>query len=461
MKNIRSQIKNSLVIAFLSLSSFVLPYSSQNADDQAVRQLVDRYFASFINRNLDAYVGLWSPSSPDLPLRREAVSQMFQTSTYSFSPPRIARIKTNSEKGSVWVTTRRTITRGGVDFSTGLALALDLTRENGDWKIRREAPAVAELASLLVAASDDTERNELLQLDPELLTRDLLVLLQNESTRRSRNSDYTKALEISRLIQRIASEKQMQAEEATAWRSIGDAHYYRKEFEAALDAYRKGLSLEEKLGREFDQIVLSMSSGLALVALNRTSEALETYGRSLELSEKVGDKAGMSDSLERRSRIHRDEGRLVEASSELEQSVTLREAIRDRPGAAQGLLTLAEIEYDQGELDRAIACYHRALTHFEALGRPDAEVYALHNIANISYLLGNLDHARSSYLRELKRAEVGTNRFAPAAAHTGLGLISTIYGDYAAALTAYEGALAVWRQTTEFADTALGTSKGR
>ena len=79
------------------------------------------------------------------------------------------------------------------------------------------------------------------------------------------------------MIQRIASEKQMQAEEATAWRSIGDAHYYRKEFEGALDAYRKGLSLEEKLGREFDQIVLSMSSGLALVALNRTSEALATY----------------------------------------------------------------------------------------------------------------------------------------------------------------------------------------
>lgn len=447
------------ILVLLCASLSISTPGAQLSVDESIRGLVDRYFDAFVRRDVDAYASLWDPTSPDLPARRQAVAQLFATSTYNFTTPHISRLKVDGPNANVWITTRRTMMRGNSSFITDVALALDLRNESGEWKIRRETSAVAELARMLASASDESERNELLSLDPALLTRDLVALLHGESDRLFARRDYAKALEFNQLIQRVASQTGLSGDEASAWRAIGDAHYYRKEYPKALEAYQKSLGLEENLRRDYDLMNLWMSTGLVLTALERPNEAIEAYSRTVTLGEKVGDKVGTADALERISKIHQDEGRFGEATKVLLQALALRETMFDRAAMASTLIRVAELEYDQGEADAAINYYRRSLSVYETLGRPDAEVYALHNIANICYLQGNYDVALSTYRRELERAAASDNTRASAAAQTGIGLILTIYGDYSGALEAYQKSLDIWQLTTELAESASSHQK--
>ena len=433
--------------------------SVQLTADDSIRAVVDKYFDAYVKRDIDAYAALWDPASPDLPSRRQAVAQLFATSRYSFSSPRISRLKMDGSTANVWITTRRTMMRGDTSFVTDVALALDLKTYGNEWKITREASAVAELARMLAGAASDSERNELLSLDPALLTRELVALLHGESDRLFARKVYDRVLDLNQLIQRIANQTGLSGDEASAWRAMGDAHFYRKEYPKALDAYQKSLALEENLRRDYDLMNLWMSVAVLFTAMDRQAEAIDAYSKSVALGEKVGDKSGTADALERISKIHQDEGRFGEASKVLVKALTLRETMFDRAAIAATLIRLAELEYDQGEADAAIGYYRRSLAVYETLGRPEAEVYALHNIANICYLQGNYEVALATYRREVERAASNDNTRATAAAQTGIGLILTIYGDYAGALDSYQKALEVWRRTTELVETANARQK--
>src|SRR5262249_20381841 len=150
-----------------------------------------------------------------------------------------------------------------------------------EWRFWSEAPAVAGLASALAAAKTDAEREALPAGDQDLVNRELLALLANQSDRAFTQADYPRALSI--LISRrlVAEKLGDRIETSGAWMNTGIIHFTQKRYQQALDAYQKGLAIEEELGRKSGQANFLTGIGLAHSALGKPQQAIEYLQRGL------------------------------------------------------------------------------------------------------------------------------------------------------------------------------------
>lgn len=446
-----------LMAAMLCASMAVHQLNTQ--DEAALRALVERYFAAYGSGDLAAWDALWSANSPDRAARRRGMEALIAAGRYTFTPPRLSRVEINgnrasgnqasSNQASLWATTTRTLERGSGTFQTKIALALGLIREDGVWKIYREGPATSELGTLLINTASVDEREALLSIDRDLLTRDLLVLIVNQAERFYRDRDYARALDLHRLAVRLAGINDWKPDAASAWRGIGNVHFIKREHTEALAAYRKSLEIENGLDRKLDRINLWTNIGLVEAARGQTDAALAAFEQGLSLSLEIEDKGGAAATLEQIGRLQRDAGRYSQAAGTYRRVIPLREAIRDRSGAARAMIAVAEVEYDQGESEAAINAYLRALPLIDGKLR----VHTLHNLANLYYLQGNYAPALRWYEEERETAARISDAQGEAAAQVGIGLVQSLYGNHAQSLEAYQRNLAINLQLSVQPDT--------
>lgn len=445
-----------LVIALaLVFSSFVVFVSGRAGQDTAtsndaeIRAFVDRYFAAHTEGDLTAYVALWSKQAPELSGRTQALERILTENTYRFTPYRLSRLRLTDNRAKLWITTTRTLTRtreNRVLTTTRMALALELVREENSWRLWRETSAVAELASELVAARDEAEREALLSSDRDLLTRELLFLLGGQSDRYYTTGNYHRALVVNQLMLRVAEAIGSKPDQSTAWRNIGNVYYLTKDFQAAISAYQKSLALLDDSQRKFELAGLWTSLGMAYRALGDEAAGIDALQKSLGFSRELGDQSGMASGLESIAGVYRDQGRFSESAATYQQSLTLRENLKDRGAVANTLVYLAELEYEQGEDDRALGYYLKALGILSRLGRATNLAHTLHNVANLYYLQGNYDLALTYYQKEREEADSSSNLQGAAASLAGIGLIHSLYGDYSSSLDAYRRCVVIWKQ---------------
>jgi CHAT domain-containing protein/tetratricopeptide (TPR) repeat protein len=433
-----------LVLSFSSLA-FTQGSSPNPQDAAALRAIVDRYFAAYASGDIEAYSALWSANGLERTGRRQGMEAIFAAGNYSFSPIRISRLEAGGNQGRLWATTTRTLVRGSGNFVTKIGLSLSFIREDGVWKIMREGPAVTELAALLLNARSDSEREGLFGIDRELLSQDLIMLLKRSTDRHFAAADYARALESARIVLRVAEVLGSVPDQATAWRDIGNLQFNRREMAAALEAYRKALAFNEGLDRKTDLINIWMGIGLAENGRSNIEPAIAAFEKALSLSEEIGDKEGVASALAQIANLHRESGRYGLAATIYRRAIPLREATKDRNGLARLLTLLAEVEYDQGESEAAIAAYVRAIPLLD----DRLAVSTLHNLANLYYLQGRYDLAYANYDREREAAVRSRNQKGEAAALVGLGLVQTLYGNYVAALDAYQKNLALVEQLAD------------
>src|SRR5690242_4841234 len=120
------------------------------ADEAAVRQVVDRFFATYAGKDLDGFMALWSAKSPDLAGRQQPMKGIFGET----GPIRIKEltVTTPQVKGDA-ASARVRVEIVGNDAATGkpysqfgrLNRVFELAREDGGWKVRRYFPAERDL----------------------------------------------------------------------------------------------------------------------------------------------------------------------------------------------------------------------------------------------------------------------------------------------------------------------------
>src|SRR5262249_41829051 len=228
------------------LSTFaqqLAPSGALSPDEAPLRALVVKYFDAYAKKDLDALTPLWSKDSPIIASRREMLQRMFAFEDYKFSAPEISRLKLEGGNASARVVVERDATNVrattiSIRKST-VRVDLSFVRENGEWKLWNETPAVAGLTNALATARTDAEREALLANDQELVNRELLFLLNSQSDRAYAQADYSRAL-ILLISQRLVAEKLGdQKEVSQAWMNTGIIHFVQKRYPQALDAYRK------------------------------------------------------------------------------------------------------------------------------------------------------------------------------------------------------------------------------
>ncbi len=387
-----------IVVSAICLCRFAFAQQPANGaasspDEAALRALVVRYFDTYAKKDQDALAALWSKDAPGIANRLGLMRRMFAIEDYKFSEPAISRIKIEGAAASARVVIERNaISVQGSSTSirkSMMRVDLSFVRENGEWKFWSETPAVTGLANTLATAKTDAEREALLANDQELVNRELLLLLNNQSDRAYAQADYARALSIL-TGQRLVAEKLGDRKETShAWMNTGIIHFMQKRYQQALEAYQKGLAIEEELGRKSETASFLISIGLAQSALGKPQLAIEYFQRGLAIHEELNEKSAAAQALENIGNVHYEQGDYALASDFYRKSLKWLEAAEAKTAYAGRLLKIAKTEYEQGNDAAAIDLYSEAASRFESAGDKRSIGYALHNIANIHYSQGD------------------------------------------------------------------------
>ncbi|MGH9936349.1 MAG: tetratricopeptide repeat protein, partial [Blastocatellia bacterium] len=337
------------------LSAFaqqLAPGGASSPDEVALRALVVKYFDAYAKKDLDAIAALWSKDAPGVAYRRDLLQRMFAIEDYRFSEPAISRIKIEGGQASARVAVERDaiIVRGSSTSIRKSAVRADLSfvRENGEWKFRSETPAVAGLANALATAKTDAEREALLAGDQELINRELLLLLNNQSDRAYAQADYSRALSVL-ISQRLVAEKLGDRKEIShAWMNTGIIHFMQKRYQQAFEAYQKGLTIEEELGRKSESARFLTSIGLAQSALGKPRQAIENFQRGLAIHEELNEKVDAAQALENIGNVYHEQGDYSLAADHYRRSLKWLEVAGAKTAYASLLLRTAKTEYEQG-----------------------------------------------------------------------------------------------------------------
>src|SRR5438132_5457970 len=154
----------SLVILFCILSSLCFtPTTSSisrtqtSANEGEVRALLERFFAAYAKKDLEAWSRLWSARSPDLASRQKAVAQLFTKSDQlEVKNLAIQRVRLEGAQASV----RLSVEMHATEKATGkpvtglgrLNRALGCVKEDGVWNVWSEMSVAREIAEALAAA---------------------------------------------------------------------------------------------------------------------------------------------------------------------------------------------------------------------------------------------------------------------------------------------------------------------
>src|SRR5262249_14552901 len=300
-----------LLALSLSLSGPVLamsqPASSasaaqHSADEMALRATIEAFFNTRVTKDLDGFLRLWSKQSPEVEAQRKSTSELFAGSEkIELRGLTIRAAKIDGDKARVRVEADMQV----IDAKTGkenhgfgkMLCTLECVKEEGNWKVLREASAFDELAAALAAAKSDQEREALQANDKELVTVELVRALSSQGSRFFGQGDYPQALAIYSLAHNIAEQIGDRLVIASALNNIGNVHHRQGRYLQSLEYLQKSLALSEAL--EDKAMIASALNNIGEVQRlqGNYGQALEYFQKSLAIREALGNQAGIARGL--------------------------------------------------------------------------------------------------------------------------------------------------------------------
>ena len=482
----------SVILVCLLLSSVRAHDESRTppsaADNTALRALVEEFYGSYAKKDLDGFLRLWSARSPELAARRETMQKLFvDNEKIEVKGLVIRKMAVDGERAKL----RLEVEMGAIAVKTGkpadglgkMAYALEGVKEEGAWKVWREAPAEEDLATALSLLNTDDERSTLLTAEKELVTERLVRELNRQGNSKRLQGNYREALARFSLAQKIAEQIGDQAGIAATLtnigliycaqsnyapalehfqkglaiseaignkagiadglRGIGIVHFFRGNFAQALEQFQQSLAISEAIGNK-DQIARTLSNiGTAQMSQGNFAQALEYYQKSLALSETSGDPEWVRGTLTNIGSVYNRQGNYTKALEIYEKTLALNEAAGDKPGIARALGNIGTIYGAQGNYAQSLEYYQKTRIQVEALGDKRSLSIMLSNIANAHSKFGNYIKALEYFQQSLALREQIGDKAGIANALGGIGCIHFSQGNYAQALEHYQKSLVI------------------
>ena len=455
MSCVTSLLRSSLVRSFSVLACVILliPFSSraQSADETALRELVERFFSAYQNRDMNSLLALWSDKSPNLAQAKQAFERTFAASKLELRSLALRRVAVEDGRAVI----RVVADIGAVDAKTGspadgfgkINRTLECVKEGNVWKGWRFVPSEEDLAAALVTAKTDQDRRTMIAAEKELVSSDLVAAMLGQVHTLYDKGRNQPALEITELAEDLARQLGDKKQRAAAVRIAGGIYYAKGDYTEALSRYEKSLTIAEELN---DKRQISLALGvIGLVHGSRAdfSRALEYYQRSLRLSEEIGDKRGVAENLNNIGIIYLRQGEYDQALEYFRQSLERKEAIGDKAGIASTLVNIGSIRCSQDRYGEALDYYRRSLAISEALGNLARIPNVLTSVGNVHLKQKNYAQAMEHYERSLKLLEEMGNKLGVAIALMNMGIVANSQGNYAQALDYYQRSLTFHQET--------------
>jgi serine phosphatase RsbU (regulator of sigma subunit) len=152
-------------------------------------------------------------------------------------------------------------------------------------------------------------------------------------------------------------------------------------------------------------------------------KSLDYYNRSLKIKKEIGDKKGISTSLNNIGYIYQQQGDIPKALEYNHQSLKIKEQIDDKEGIAMSLNNIGGIHADQNDFDTALEYYYKCLEILKEIDDKRSVAITINNIALIYSKKGDLAKALKYNIQSLKIKEQIGDKEGIAMSLNNIGLI--------------------------------------
>ncbi len=169
---------------------------------------------------------------------------------------------------------------------------------------------------------------------------------------------------------------------------------------AAMAALREAMAVEYAEGIATAAYLL----GIYAEMKGDAPQAREYYHQSLGLYRELGDRRGISQTLNGLAHVAKFEGHLSEARQYYSQGLVLARAENDRLTTALLLISLANLTLDSGDLDAAEAAYAESMAHLRAAQNTSYLPYAVNGLGEVARYRKDFVTAAEHYREGLRMA---------------------------------------------------------
>jgi len=212
-------------------------------------------------------------------------------------------------------------------------------------------------------------------------------------------------------------------------------------------------------GRQDTARVAALNAlSLEYIQIDELDQASDYADKAITLADQIDFKKGKAYALKHKGIAEYYQGKYKEVLENWTQSLQTFEAIQDTLGIANLSSNLGGVYYDQGSLAKALDYYLESLSLSEKLKDPVRITSALLNIGSVFSQTNDYDKALDYYKQVEPYLATLNNIQLQSAYLWGLGEVYSKKGDHENALKQYKEALAINKDTPEYAHilTAIG-----
>ncbi len=416
---------------------------------------MERFFATQQAEDVDGYLALWSRSA-DKP-KVEQLRFVFNSGDDVFTDIAVSRARVDGDTARLRVAATRARTFAGVrsaqgpppTMNTRLQLSLVLVREDGEWRIVREAAPSDELAVALIETADPELRRRLLEADPELVNERLIDAISRRADQLAQVGKYQAAQVIYELSLELAKATKNPRAEGQALQNIANSQYFQRRFAEALKAYQQRLALARETNNETGTASALVGIGTVLYSTFDYGAALTAYRDALAIQERLGDINLIGTTLISTGNVFYLQGDYAAAIADYRRAEELKRKAHDLAGAASALEGLGRVYASQGDYAAALNAFAAVLEERRTSKDGPRQALVLHGIGDIHFRLGNTDEARAAYNEARQLFEKFRDLGSAGRSLQGTALTELVVARFPAAEKAYTESITACTAATE------------
>lgn len=233
--------------------------------------------------------------------------------------------------------------------------------------------------------------------------------------------------------------------EAVQLEAQADWHFMKREFRDALACQLQAIALRKRQEDWTGAGNGAQNAGLLHFLLGNHDDAIHAYSEALEFRTSADDFRGQAVTLGRMAEVFQHIGRHARAVQLLEQSMHLFSRAGTSLDVGTALNNIAVSYREMGQWDKAMRCHEQALENRRQAGDIVGLAATLHNLG-VLYSDQSQDHRARELFEEAHGLRETMNDMQGIGQTTlRLGMLHEKHGDFAAAIAAYERALALAR----------------
>lgn len=180
---------------------------------------------------------------------------------------------------------------------------------------------------------------------------------------------------------------------ANAYHNIGTVHYFKGDYDKALQFYMQSLEIREKINDQQGSALSANNIGNIYNNQGDYVKALDYYLRSLKVREKLNDKKGMAASYNNIGAVYEMQKDFSKALEYFSRSLKIRQEIGDKQGTALSLNNIGNVLYYTDNYKDALNNYKRSLEIRIGIGDKQGTADCYHNMSNIYHKKGDVTKA--------------------------------------------------------------------